>query len=160
LIARVGPADANMSVRFIRSLATTSLIGKRITLRTWPLYFFDLLGICAIVGAVSACKDLSLFSKGAPSVTVFADDMTLIGCVGIYGFRIAQYIAIARQGRMPQIAEWCVTLAGLGLLLVSYVFAGALLDGYAGLHGYKYCSANPDYSFVKSDLDCPIAQTR
>ena len=47
------------------------VVNKAITLRSWPLYFFDLLAIGAVALIVWLFQDLAPFSAGADQVSVF-----------------------------------------------------------------------------------------
>jgi hypothetical protein len=135
------------------------VVNKPITLLSWPLYFFDLLAIGAVALIVWLFRGLAPFSAGADQVSVFWCTISVVGGLGLYGVRIATYVAIARHCRMPQVAEWWITLAGFAFMAVFFAGGGFMLQGYATLHGYKYCYAdaprNPNYVFTKRALPCP-----
>lgn len=135
------------------------VVNKPITLRSWPLYVFDLIAVGVVAMIVWLFHDLAPFSAGADRVAVLWCTISIVGGLGIYGLRIATYVAIARRCRMPQVIEWWITLGGLAFMGVFFAGGGLMLQGYAAWHGYKYCYAdsprNPKYVFVKRTEACP-----
>ena len=117
-------------------------------------FIFELILALAIWVLTLELGDLAAFTSNAPAVIVSANAFRAVGSPGIYGIRLAMFIAIFRRNRAPQTLEWMVTLAGLGIFIFFLTFGGLLLDGYAGLHGYRRCPAlafrAKDAVFVKT----------
>ena len=145
---------------FIR---TAKIVSKKITLATWQLYFFDLLMLFFIFGAVVSVRDLKAFDSNADQVSMFWGNLTVLGGLGIYGIRIAMYIAIFRKCRMPQVAEWWACLLGMAFAVVFSAFGGQMLKAYASTRGYSYCFEDafrhPYYVFERRPLACPPEPT-
>jgi hypothetical protein len=122
-------------------------------------FFFEALLAAAIWMLSLELDDLVPFASNQPAVIVSPNTFRLFGLIGIYGIRLAWFIAIIRQNRAPQILEWVVTLLGLGAAFFCFMFGAFLLDGYAGLHGYRRCPAigfrAREAVFVRPQTPCP-----
>jgi uncharacterized BrkB/YihY/UPF0761 family membrane protein len=140
-------------------IKTARLTGTGVTLRTWQLYFFDVLLLGGLIAAAVNLKDLALFNRASPQVDIYWGDLTTLGVLGIYGFRLATYVAIYRRCRMPQVLEWWLVIIGFGFAAVLFIFGGCLLRQYASVQGYTYCHETgyrgSHYLFVRHSLACP-----
>ena len=138
---------------------TTAVVGKKISLATWQLYFFDVVMLLCVVGLFFDLRHLKAFDGHADQVRMFWGILTTQCGFGLYGFRIATYIAIARKCRMPQVAEWWACLLGMAFFIMFAVFGGHMLKAYASTRGYTYCFEdafrNPEYVFERRPLACP-----
>jgi hypothetical protein len=135
------------------------LFGKPVRLDYYPAFIFEVilaLNLWAIVGSLG---DLAGFASGRPIVVTSPWVFTLFGGLGLYGVRMAMYIAVIRRNRAPQPAEWLVTLLGLGLACFFLLFGGSMLNWFADLHGYDRCpvvsSRADDAVFVLHGKSCP-----
>lgn len=126
---------------------------------SWQLYVFDLLLVVNVVLCVWLLPDLSLFSTMARQVSILWCTLSIVGGLGLYGVRIATYVAIARRCQMPQIVEWWVIIVSFALMAVFFLFGGAMLKAYGAAHGYRYCFADDvrgsNYVFVREARPCP-----
>jgi hypothetical protein len=137
------------------------LFGNPLRLDQYPAFVFEAilaLNVWAIVGDLG---DLAGFAAGRPTVVTSPWVFTLFSGLGLYGVRVAMYIAIVRRNRAPQSAEWLATLLGLGLACFFLLFGGSMLSWFAGLHGYDRCPAvssrAEDAVFVSRGTPCPVA---
>ena len=85
--------------------------------------------------------DLERFNGTSAAVEVNTGSVSAVFAFGLYGARISLLIAALRRNRMPQTAEWLVTLIGLALIFFGIVFGGDVLDLYAHARGYDFCFA-------------------
>jgi hypothetical protein len=87
-------------------------------------------------------------------------DFLLIGTPAFYGIRIAQFIARARQYRLPQTLEWLVFVVPLLGFLVCAVGSSRFVKSYGIDHGYLFCGARSDhpeaYVFARPPERCPL----
>ena len=122
-------------------------------------YLFDIVAILLFFGAYLGFQDIHDFDTRAKAVSVPANAFALIGCVGIYGIRIATWIAILRRNRMPQTVEWLVSLLPLGATLLCFVFSGTMVRAYATSHHYHACGEQQDhgtlYVYAAPSSACP-----
>lgn len=122
-------------------------------------FIFELILALSIGAIVLSRGDLAAFSSNQPIVTTSPWFFMLFTGVGLYGIRIAMYIAIIRRNRAPQVLEWVMTLVGLGIAVICMGFGGLMLQGYARLHGYDRCPAGSihatDAVFVRPPTPCP-----
>jgi hypothetical protein len=137
------------------------LFGNPVRLDYYPAFIFEVilaLNLWAIVGSLG---DLAGFASDRPTVVTSPWVFTLFGGLGLYGVRMAMYIAIIRRNRASQPAEWLVTLLGLGFAFVFLLFGGSMLRWYADLHGYDSCpvvsSRAGDAVFVLHRTPCPAS---
>jgi hypothetical protein len=129
----------------------------------WYGVIFELILAASIWTASFGLDDLAAFASSQPAVIVSPNAFRLLGLPGLYGVRLAWFIAIIRQNRAPQTFEWIVTLLGLGAAIFSLMFGGLLLNAYAGLHGYRRCPAAAframDAVFARQQMPCPPPST-
>lgn len=140
------------------------LFGNPLRLGYYPAFIFEVilaLNLWAIAGDLS---DLAGFADGRPTVVTSPWVFRLFGGLGLYGVRVAMYIAIIRRNRAPQPAEWLVTLLGLGFACFFLLFGGSMLSWFADLHGYDRCavvsSRAEDAVFVPHGKPCPSGSAR
>ena len=140
---------------FIR---TTRLFNNKITLDFWLAYFLNVLAVLFLAVVFVGVPDLRQFSSGLERLRCQPIAIGMIGALGLYGTRISMYIAIIRQNRAPQVAEWWCTLIGLGLAVVCLFFSGYLLQAFGSLHGYRLCHIGHDrvavYDFARFGSAC------
>jgi len=134
------------------------LFRNPIRLDYYPAFIFEAilaLNLWAIVGSLG---DLKGFVTGLPTVVTSPWVFTLFGGLGLYGIRVAMYVAIIRRNRSPQPAEWLITLIGLGLACFFLLFGGLTLRLFAHLHEYDRCpvvsSRAADAMFVPHGKPC------
>jgi hypothetical protein len=122
-------------------------------------FIFELILALNIWTIVLSFGDLAGFDSNQPIVTTSPRVFTLFTGIGIYGIRVAMYIAIIRRNRAPQVLEWLVTLVGLGFAVTCMLLGGLVLQGYANLHGYDRCPTvslrTTDAVFVRPPTPCP-----
>jgi hypothetical protein len=125
----------------------------------WRVYGYDVLFLALFLSFWHvAWPDFSAYSSNVQSISVSKDDMLAVAMLGLYGPRISIFIAIARHNRMPQTAEWLVTIIGLSFMILMWLFGDYLFVPYAGLHGYKFCSFDgQNYNFAKQAVACQAA---
>jgi hypothetical protein len=136
------------------------LFANPIRIDFYLAFIFDLLLALNIWLIFLDFGDLSAFDSDQPIVTTSPWVFTLFTGVGIYGIRVAMYIAIIRRNRAPQVLEWMATLVGLGFAAICMLFGGLILQGYAKLHGYDRCPAvsldrRADAVFARPPTPCP-----
>jgi hypothetical protein len=121
-------------------------------------FIFELLLAFTIWMALYAIEDLRAFTSDHSVVITSPRVFMTFTSVGIYGIRVAMFIAIIRRNRSPQTLEWIVTLIGLGVTLFGIMFSSLLLSCYAGVQGYYRCPTdsfrNRNAVFVLHKLDC------
>jgi hypothetical protein len=110
--------------------------------------------------AVRSCwNDLQQFSSDLTVVAVSKFDFGIIGGIGLYGFRLATYVAMIRHNRMPQIIEWYVCLIGLAVACLCFLSTGFLVVSYASARGFEFCYDEGHrsglYIFTEKSLACP-----
>jgi hypothetical protein len=129
----------------------------------WYGVILELILAASIWTASLGLDDLAAFASNQPAVIVSPNAFRFLGLPGLYGVRIAWFIAIIRRDRTPQTFEWIVTLLGLGAAVFSLTFGGLLLNAYAGLHGYRRCPAAAfrakDAVFARPQMPCPPRAT-
>ncbi len=92
----------------------------------------------------------------------FADtwDFLLIGSPGLYGLRVARFIAEARKYRLPQTLEWLVFIVPLAVFFTCAVGSSHFVQSYAAARGYQFCGPRSDhasiYVFVRPPERCPV----
>jgi hypothetical protein len=125
----------------------------------WQLYGYDVLCLAVFAGLWFAfAPDFKAFSSNASMISVSKYDFCVLGIVGIYAVRISSFITIAQHNKPPHTAEWLVTIIGLCFAVFMWLFGGFMIEPYAGLHGYKFCSFDGQiYNFAKQALLCPAA---
>jgi hypothetical protein len=143
----------------IEFLYRRRLFSKPLSIKMPALYLYDLLMLPFLFISILVIKDLSAFD-GRAANEVSAHSFALLGTVGLYGLRVATWICIARHNRMPQTAEWTVTLAGLAVLVGCIVLSPQLTETYAGSRGYRLCGPVVHHRevtllFAKQGDSCP-----
>ena len=122
-------------------------------------YIFDLLALFFVLAAFLGLDDLKGINRGLTVTVVPANAFALIGTLGLYGVRVAMWIAILRRNRMPQTLEWAACLAPLAVTLACLVFSGSLVRAYAAQHDYRRCADQRDhgtnYVFASPKAACP-----
>ncbi|HTH98434.1 MAG TPA: hypothetical protein VL574_13535 [Stellaceae bacterium] len=139
-------------------ISTHKLISDRISMRSWILYIADIYFVIVLVINFFLLKALGDFSVNQDQVRMVPGIFSFVGALGIYGFRISTYIAIARKFQMPQRAEWFSLLGGLAFMTFFFVFGGWMMEAWVSHHGYKYCfKANEGKQglYVRDNLTCP-----
>lgn len=89
-------------------------------------------------------QNLALFVNHQPVVTTELFDVAFVGFIGFYGLRLAIFIAFVRRFRMPQIAEWIVTIVPASIALVCIVLGSPIERIYAASLGYTNCGSVRD----------------
>lgn len=139
------------------------LFGNPVRLDYYPAFIFEVILAFNLWAVVGSLGDLAGFASGRPIVVTSPWVFTLFGGLGLYGMRMAMYIAIIRRNRASQPAEWLVTLLGLGLACIFLLFGGSMLRWYADLQGYDRCPAVSsragDAVFVPHGKLCPAGST-
>lgn len=104
--------------------------------------------------------DLDAFDAHQAVVAVSPYAFTMFAGLGIYGVRLAMFIAIGRGNRAPQVAEWIVTLLGIFFCFACLLLGGTALDAYARAHGYQRCADSAqhrvDARFALRPGDCAV----
>jgi hypothetical protein len=141
-------------------LAERRLFARKLDARMPALYLLDALLLPFLGLAVLVGSDLGHLDGVRRSVEVSSHSFAMLGAVGLYGFRIATWIAILRKNRTPQTAEWLVTLAGFAVFGVCVIFSSQLTDAYAAAHGYRPCGPvayhrEVTLMFAKDGVACP-----
>jgi hypothetical protein len=134
------------------------LFANPIRLDFYGAFIFELILAADIWAIVVSRGDLAAFDSNQATVTTSPWVFTLFAGIGLYGIRVAMYIAIIRRNRAPQVLEWMVTLLGLGLAVICLVLGSSMLSWYAELHGYDRCPAvsmqRADAVFARHQTPC------
>lgn len=85
--------------------------------------------------------DLRRLDGNVSPVMVKPTSMSMMFSLGLYGIRISFFIAALRRNRMPQTAEWIVSILSICFLFLGILFGGSLLGRYAHARGYHFCFA-------------------
>jgi hypothetical protein len=145
-------------------LRTRRLFGENARFWHPGAFFFDALFIGTLWLALGCWRDLRQLASGVPVVALHRFDFGIIGGLGLYGFRLASYIAMIRRNRMPQTVEWSVCLAGFAFALLGVVLtlSGLGPRGYAAMHDYAFCYGEQHrsarYIFARNDVPCPAPE--
>ena len=135
------------------------LFANPVRLDYYSGFIFELILVLDLWAIAGNLSDLAGFAAGRPTVIASPWAFTLFSGLGLYGVRVATYIAIIRRNRAPQPAEWLVTLLGLGLACFFLLFGGSMLNWFADLNGYDRCpvvsSRADDAVFVPHGTFCP-----
>ena len=144
-------------------LTSKPFFSKKLSARTPAIYLFELVGLLFLFSAWLGLDELKEINKGFPIANASASAIALIGVTGLYGIRVASWIAIFRHNRMPQTAEWLVCLIPLTAMIIAMVFSGPLVKVYASTRGYTFCHAyhnrETTLTFVKPKTSCPPIPT-
>ena len=70
---------SRLSAGMRRSIRTVPLFGKKTSLLTWQMYFFDLLMAFFVWGIVRDYHKFLLFSEGHDQVRIFWSSVTVFG---------------------------------------------------------------------------------
>ena len=131
----------------------------RLSARNPTLYLFDLFALLFVAATWAGLDSLSQINHSLPVAESSTHAFAMIAIWGVYGVRISAWIAILRRNRMPQVAEWLVSLVAFTLMVLCIVFSGALVKGYAAARGYHFCYAYYDrdhlLTFAKPQARCP-----
>jgi hypothetical protein len=144
-------------------LRTRRLFGQNARLWHPAAFLFDALFIGTLWLVLGCWRDLRQFSAGVPVVALHRFDFAIIGALGLYGFRLASYIALIRRNKMPQMVEWSVCLAGFAFAFLGFVLtlSGSGPRGYAAMHDYAFCDTDGHrYIFARNDVPCPAPGER
>ena len=140
-------------------LTTTRLFSQPVRLTQWGGYFFDFLFLLFLWASYDSVRNLHGFSTGAPTVSVPGSAFVFLGALGIYGVRLAMYVAILRHNRAPQTLEWLVTNVPFVLAIPCFVASSRLVKLDAELHHYRFCYREtqraPRYVFAAPSNTCP-----
>ena len=105
-----------------------------------PIFFvYDLLGVAMAFALRWGWEDLAPIRAHQATATVSLTEVALIGFCGFYGMRIAMFIALFRGLRMPQVAEWLVTIIPATIAFACIFLGGPIERAYAAAEGYRYC---------------------
>lgn len=128
-------------------------------LTQWQAYFFDLLFLIALYLCYDSYKALITFRDNQAIVVIFPGTISLFAGLGVYGVRIAMYVAMIRHNRMPQTIEWLAVLIGISSSIIFMFFGGTFLDLWGETHGYRRCPVerirNADAVFALVGTRCP-----
>ena len=120
---------------------------------------FEVVLCFACLGIYMGYGDLRGIRENEVYTTASKLDFLLMAVPGVYGLRIAQFIAIARRYRMPQYLEWLVFVVPVLAIAVCAVGSPYFVKMYAEAYGYQFCSPRPDhplvYVFSKAAQNCP-----
>ncbi len=121
---------------------------------------FEIILVFTLCAVYFALTDLVGVRQHDGFASASASDFLLIGTPGVYGIRLARFIARARQYRMPQTLEWLVFLVPLLTFLTLAVGSGHFVRLYAAGQGYTFCGPRPDHSqvyvFARPPHECPV----
>ena len=105
-----------------------------------PIFLlYDLFGLVLLWNAWDSWQSLSQFRLHEPLVSVSLSEVAGIGGIGLYGMRIAMFIALIRGLRMPQTLEWLVAIVPATLFLICLLFSSPIERAYIAAHDYCLC---------------------